>query len=51
MNDYIDAIRAMALIVSRDQNCVLEVIIGEGGMLAHLIPQDLWDEEMEEIDD
>lgn len=51
MENYMDIIKTMALTVSAEQNCVLEVIIGENGALAHLIPSDLWDEEMEELDD
>lgn len=41
------ALQTMARRVSEDQNCVMELIIGENGMLAHLIPRELWEQEME----
>lgn len=41
------ALQTMARRVSEDQNCVMELIIGENGMLAHLIPMEIWEQEME----
>lgn len=41
------ALQMMARRVSEDQNCVMELIIGEEGMLAHLIPRELWEDEMD----
>lgn len=41
------ALQMMAKRVSEDQNCVMELIIGEEGMLAHLIPRELWEDEMD----
>ena len=41
------ALQMMARRVSEDQNCVMELIIGDNGMLAHLIPQEMWLEEMD----
>ena len=40
----IAAIQAMTEVVHQNQDCVLELIIGEDGMLAHLIPMELWEE-------
>ena len=47
-NGGIEAIKLMARVVSEQQNCVLELIVGDEGMLAHLIPQDLWEADCEE---
>lgn len=44
----IAAIQAMADVVHQNQDCVLEIIIGENGMVAHLIPMELWEEEDDE---
>ena len=41
------ALQMMARRVSEDQNCVMELIIGEEGMLTHLIPRELWEYEMD----
>ena len=42
----------MAKMVTEQQNCVLEVIMSDGVILAHLIPADLWDgNEWEDEDD
>lgn len=47
--NFTEALTVLANTVNESQNCVLEVIIGEGGALAHLIPRDLWEQtEMEE---
>ena len=47
--NFTEALMVLAHTVEQTQNCVLEVIIGEEGALAHLIPRDLWEEmEMEE---
>ena len=48
MENYIQVINQMAKKVTEEQNCVLEVVIGENGILAHLIPGELWDDFMEE---
>ena len=45
------ALKIMANQVTQEQNCVMELIIGEEGMLAHLIPLDLWEAEMEDDED
>ena len=37
------ALQMMARRVTEDQNCVMELIIGDNGMLAHLIPLDAWE--------
>ena len=49
MNDKaIMALNIMADRVNNGGNCVLELIIGENGMLAHLIPLEAWEQECEE---
>ena len=48
VENYIQVINQMAMKVTEEQNCVLEVVIGENGILAHLIPGELWDDFMEE---
>lgn len=48
MENYIQVINQMAKKVTEEQNCVLEVVIGENGILAHLIPGELWNDFMEE---
>ena len=45
------ALKIMANQVTQEQNCVMELIIGENGMLAHLIPLDLWEADMEDDED
>lgn len=45
------ALQMMARHVSEDQNCVMELIIGENSMLAHLIPIEVWEAEMEDDED
>ena len=45
------ALQIMARRVTEDQNCVMELIIGENGLLAHLIPLEAWDNEMEGDED
>lgn len=45
------ALQMMARRVSEDQNCVMELIVGENGMLAHLIPVEVWEAEMEDDKD
>jgi len=37
------ALQMMARRVTEDQNCVMELIIGDNGMLAHLIPLEAWE--------
>ena len=44
MENYIQVINQMAKKVTEEQNFV----IGENGILAHLIPGELWDAFMEE---
>lgn len=46
--NYVKVISQMAEKVTEEQNCVLEAIIGENGMLANLIPAELWDMYSEE---
>lgn len=47
--NFTEALTVLANAVNESQNCVLEVIIGKDGALAHLIPRDLWEQtEMEE---
>ena len=41
------ALQMMARRVTEDQNCVMELIIGENGM----IPMEIWEAEMEDEDD
>ena len=41
---------AMANMVYQSQACVLEMIIHENGIIAHLIPREVWEEEGEEYD-
>ena len=49
MNDKaLMALNIMADRVNNGGNCVLELIIGENGMLAHLIPLEAWEQECEE---
>lgn len=45
-----DLLRIMAETVANSGDCVLEVIMGENGLIAHLIPVDVWEEEEEEDD-
>ena len=53
MDKSTEAIYHMARMVTEQQNCVLEVVMRDGVILAHLIPIDLWDDDdyEEEIDD
>lgn len=47
--NFTEALMVLANTVEKSQDCVLEVVIGESGAVAHLIPRDLWEElEMEE---
>ncbi len=47
--NFTEALTVLANAVNESQNCVLEVINGKDGALAHLIPRDLWEQtEMEE---
>ena len=45
------ALNMMARRVSESQDCVLELLIGEEGMLAHLITLDAYESEMEDDED
>lgn len=45
------ALKMMTRAVTENQNCVLELIVGENGMLAHLIPLDAYESEMEDDED
>ena len=45
------ALNMMARRVSESQDCVLEVIMGENGLLAHLIPIELFEGEEDEEDE
>ena len=47
-DDAFAALQVMADKVARKQNCVLELLIGENGMLAHLIPLEAWESEEED---
>ena len=44
-------LKIMADTVARTGTCVMEVIIGEEGALAHLIPADIWLQDDEEESD
>lgn len=44
-DDALFSIRMMAQKVTEDQDCVLQLIIGETGMIAQLIPLDAWEED------
>lgn len=45
------ALKFLADLVNQSQNCVLELIIRDDGMLAHLIPLEAWEKEMEGEED
>ena len=46
--NFTEALMVLANTVEKSQDCVLEVVIGESGAVAHLIPRDLWEDmEME----
>lgn len=47
----LQALSIMARIVTEQQNCVMELIIGDNGMLAHLIPIDVWEGYTDEEDE
>jgi hypothetical protein len=51
MDKSILALQIMANKVQADGNCVLELIIGDNGMLAHLIPLDAWENDFEDDED
>lgn len=52
MNDKaLLALRMMTKTVTEEQNCVLELLIGEEGILAHLIPFEIWEAEMGDDED
>lgn len=44
-NNNLFALKMMVEAVTESQNCVLEVIIGDNGFLARLIPRDMFEEE------
>jgi len=41
----------MALLVSREQSAVLEIAITQEGMIAHMIPRELYGEEYDDEDE
>ena len=49
--DSTEALMIMARTVSEKQDCVLEVLMGEAGMIAHLIPINAWEGDYEEGDE
>ena len=50
-NNNLFALKMMIEAVTENQDCVLELLIGEEGMLAHLIPLEIWGGEMEDDED
>ena len=53
MNRDTQYLLMMVSAVTQHQNCVLEVIMGESGIVAHLIPLDQWgyEDDYEEDED
>lgn len=49
--DQSELLRIMAETVATSGDCVLEVIMGENGLVAHLIPVDVWEAEEGESDE
>ena len=47
MDKIRDIIKSMSEAVANNGNVVLEVIIGDNGALCHLIPEEIWREELE----
>ena len=43
-----EILRMMAEVVAEYQNCVMEVMMGDGTAIAHLIPLDQWEDEEDE---
>lgn len=50
-NNNLFALRMMVEAVTETQNCVLEVIMGDNGLLAHLIPMEMFEAEEDDEDD
>lgn len=45
-----EAIIELANMVYQTQACVLEMVISENGVIAHLIPREVWEEEGGDFD-
>ena len=50
-NNNLYALKMMVEAVTDNQDCVLEVIMDDNGLLAHLIPIELFEGEEDEEDD
>jgi len=51
INKIYEALLQMALLVSREQSAVLEIAITQEGMIAHMIPRELYGGEYDEDED
>lgn len=47
-NNNLFALKMMIEAVTENQDCVLEAIIGEDGIIAHLIPIEMFEEDDED---